>query len=106
MTSTNAQPVSVYRQLVNELEHTFNVADEYIHGVADLLFNLTESSQTDLSKINNFSINSLMYHCIKQADKADEAFQELLRINSELMRTQEQAGKALETGELDEISSE
>ncbi|MCG8051743.1 MAG: hypothetical protein JAZ15_11085 [Candidatus Thiodiazotropha endolucinida] len=104
MTSTNAQPVSNHREIVDELENAFNVANEYIHGVADVLFKTTMKSKPNLSQFKNHSINSLMYHCIKQADQADEAFQELLRISSELMRAQEQTAKALETGEFDEIS--
>ncbi|MCG7932411.1 MAG: hypothetical protein N0C81_19930 [Candidatus Thiodiazotropha lotti] len=73
MTNTNAQPVSDHHQPVNELDRTFNVADEYIHGVADLLYNITLSSKTDLSQYKNHSINTLMYRCIEQADKSEAA---------------------------------
>ena len=65
---------------MSKLESEFTHADGYIHGIADLLFNMTMSCDNNLSQMDHNSLNSLMYQCMQQADKCNEAFQGLLKI--------------------------
>ncbi|ODB82740.1 hypothetical protein A3193_18500 [Candidatus Thiodiazotropha endoloripes] len=102
----NTQAISEEFSKIRELEGQFSIADGFIHGLADLLFTMTMNTDDSLDQLDGNSLNSMMYQCREQADKCNEAFQELLRLHRKLMKAQKQAGKAHKTGELDEITSE
>ena len=108
----NTQVISEISPDLDKLETEFMNAGEFVNGVADVFFNMTTFYDDALPRLDQNSISSLMYQCRQQADKCNEVFQNLLVIcmdqqkTIEALEAQEQAGKALETGELNEISSE